>query len=222
MPFLRNRNRPYEPIWHLQLTVLVAIILQLALPSRYYVINMDSRWILIAAEILLLVALSFTTPKQPIFRSISRRINVFLLIGAIGATNLYALARVSDKLLSFGQVVDGRELILSALNIYVTNVIIFALLYWEMDGGGPGQRLKAAPHEQDFLFPQDQNQDYKHPHWQPTFIDYLYLSSTNSMAFSPTDTMPMSRRAKLLMLGQATVSLVAIALVAARAVNILH
>jgi uncharacterized membrane protein len=91
-----------------------------------------------------------------------------------------------------------------------------------MDGGGPGQRLQAPKHEQDFLFPQNQNETYKHPHWQPTFIDYLYVSSTNGMAFSPTDTMPLSRRAKLLMLVQATVSLVAIALVAARAVNILH
>jgi uncharacterized membrane protein len=219
MPFLRNRNRHYEPVWHLQLTVLAAIGLQLALPSRYI---FDSRWILIAAEILLLVALSFTTPKERIFRSISRRINVFLLIAAIGLTNLYALVQVADKLLSIGQVLNGRDLILSAINIYLTNIIIFALLYWEMDGGGPGQRLNAAHHEQDFLFPQEQNQEYKHQLWRPTFIDYLYVSSTNAMAFSPTDTMPLSRRAKLLMLAQATISLVAIALVAARAVNILH
>lgn len=219
MPFLRNRNRQYEPVWHLQLTVLAAIGLQLALPSHYV---FGSRWVLIGAEILLLIALSFTTPKERIFKSISRRINVFLLIFAIGLTNLYALIRVADKLLSAGQIQNGRELILSALNIYLTNLIIFALLYWEMDGGGPGQRMSAEGHEQDFLFPQEQNEDYKHPHWQPTFIDYLYVSSTNAMAFSPTDTMPLSRRAKLLMLGQATISLIAIALVAARAVNILH
>lgn len=218
MPFLRNRNRHYEPVWHLQLTVLAAIALQLALPSHYV---FGSRWVLIAAEILLLITLSFTTPKEPIFRSISRRINVFLLIAAIGLTNLYALIQVADKLLSSGQVHNGRDLILAAINIYLTNIIIFALLYWEMDGGGPGQRLKTPTYEQDFLFPQGQNESYKHPHWQPTFIDYLYVSSTNSMAFSPTDTMPLSRRAKLLMLGQATTSLVTIALVAARAVNIL-
>lgn len=218
MPF-RNRNRQYEPVWHVQLSVLVAIGLQLALPSHYV---FGSRWVLIGAEILLLLALSFTTPKEPIFRSISRRINAFLLIAVIGLTNLYALTQVADKLLGSGQVVNGRDLILSAINIFLTNIIIFGLLYWEMDGGGPGQRLNAKGHEQDFLFPQEQNQDYKHPHWRPTFIDYLYVSSTNSMAFSPTDTMPLSRRAKLLMLAQATVSLVTIALVAARAVNILR
>lgn len=218
MPF-RNRNRHYEPIWHLQLTVLAAIGLQLALPSHYV---FGSRWILIAAEIFLLVALSFTTPKERIFRSLSRRINVILLITAIGLTNVYALVRVADKLLSTGQVYNGRDLILTAINIYLTNVIIFSLLYWEMDGGGPGQRLAVARYEQDFMFPQGQNEDYRHPHWRPTFVDYLYVSSTNSMAFSPTDTMPLSRRAKLLMLAQATISLVAIALVAARAVNILR
>jgi hypothetical protein len=218
MPFLRNRNRQYEPVWHLQITMLAAIGLQLALPSHYV---FGSRWILIAAEALLLIALSFTTPRERIFRSFSRRINVFLLIAAISATNLYALIQLADKLLSSGQVHNGRNLIMSALNIYLTNIIIFGLLYWEMDGGGPGQRLKTAKHEQDFLFPQEQNEEYKHSLWQPTFIDYLYVSATNSMAFSPTDTMPLSRRAKLLMLAQATVSLVAIALVAARAVNIL-
>ena len=218
MPF-RNRNRKYEPVWHVQLSVLAAIGLQLALPSHYV---FGSRWVLIAAEVLLLIALSFTTPKEPIFRSLSRRVNAFLLIAVIGLTNLYALVQVADKLLSSGQVVNGRDLILSAFNIFLTNIIIFGLLYWEMDGGGPGQRQNAAGHEQDFLFPQEQNQDYKHPRWRPTFIDYLYLSSTNSMAFSPTDTMPLSRRAKLLMLAQATVSLVTIALVAARAVNILR
>ncbi len=221
MPFLRNKNRPYEPVWHLQLTVLVAIGLQLALPSRYHILSVNSRWVLVAAEILLLVALSFTTPKERIFRSISRRINVLLLIGAIGVTNFYALFQVTDKLLSPGAVVNGRDLILSALNIYLTNVIVFALLYWEMDGGGPGHRLETIAYEQDFLFPQGQNETYKHPHWRPTFIDYVYVSSTNSMAFSPTDTMPLSRRAKMLMLIQAAISLVTIGLVAARAVNIL-
>lgn len=218
MPF-RNRNRQYEPVWHLQLTVLAAIGLQLTLPSHYV---FGSRWVLIVTEILLLVALSFTTPKEKVFRSLGRRINVFLLIAAIGLTNIYALLQVADKLLGSGQIQNGRDLIMSAINIYLTNIIIFALLYWEMDGGGPGQRLATSAYDQDFMFPQAQNTDYKHPHWRPTFIDYLYVSSTNAMAFSPTDTMPLSRRAKLLMLAQATISLVAIALVAARAINILR
>jgi uncharacterized membrane protein len=90
-----------------------------------------------------------------------------------------------------------------------------------MDGGGPGQRLSRPHHRRDFVFPQMATPHLAASGWRPTFFDYLYVSSTNAMAFSPTDTMPLSQSAKLLMLGQATVSLVTIALVAARAVNIL-
>lgn len=216
--FLRNRYRPHEPLWHLQLTMVAALILQLVLPDRYV---FGSRYLLVGIEILLLIALSLTTPKEPVFQSLKRRLNVFLLVALTGLANAYSLFEVARRLLGHGTIQNGRNLILAALNIYLTNVIIFALWYWEMDSGGPGQRLRTAKHEQDFLFPQQQNPDYKHPEWRPTFIDYLYVSSTNAMAFSPTDTMPLSRRAKLLMLGQATVSLVVVALVAARAVNIL-
>jgi uncharacterized membrane protein len=216
--FLRNKYRTHEPFWQAQLTMLVAIFLQLLLPDQYL---FGSRFVLVVAEVLLLVGLVITTPKERIFRSLSRRVNVLLLLGLTGIANVYSLVKVAQRLLESGHINNGRELILTALNIYLTNLIVFGFLYWEMDGGGPGVRAKAAKYEQDFLFPQNQNEDYRHPQWTPTFIDYLYVSSTNAMAFSPTDTMPLSRRAKLLMLAQATISLVAIALVAARAVNIL-
>jgi uncharacterized membrane protein len=216
--FLRNKHYDREPIWHVQIAMLLAIALQLLLPDNYVFI---SRYLLITVEVLLMVALSFTTPHQPIFKSLSRRINVFLLIALSSLANSYALVKVAQRLLESGHVNNGRILITTALNIYLTNIIIFGLWYWEMDGGGPGERRQTVSHAKDFLFPQDQNPEFKHPGWQPTFTDYLYLSATNGMAFSPTDTLPMSRRAKMLMLGQATISLVAVALVAARAVNIL-
>jgi uncharacterized membrane protein len=216
--FLGNKNLPHEPVWHVQTAMLGAIILQLLLPDHYSIV---SRYLLVSIEALLLVALSYTTPQERIFQSVSRRVNVFLLLILTSVANSYALIQVAQRLLQSGHVNNGQELILTAVNIYLTNIIIFGLVYWEMDGGGPGKRMQAAKHEQDFLFPQEQNESYKHPQWRPTFIDYLYVSSTNGMAFSPTDTMPLSRRAKMLMLAQATISLVAVALVAARAVNIL-
>jgi uncharacterized membrane protein len=217
-PLLRNKYRAHEPLWHVQLTMLAAIVFQLLLPDRYV---FGSRYALVAVEVILLATLSLTTPKEKIFQSLSRRINALLLIGLTGIANGYSLAMVTNKLLQSGRIANGRELIFTALNIYLTNIIIFGLLYWEMDGGGPGARRDAAPHDLDFLFPQSQNPAFKHPDWEPTFIDYLYVSSTNGMAFSPTDTLPLSRRAKMLMLAQATLSLVSVALVAARAVNIL-
>lgn len=216
--FLRNKHYATEPVWHVQLAMVAAIALQLLLPDRYVFL---SRYLLITIEAMLLIAMSFTTPRQPIFKSFSRRINVFLLISLTSFANSYSLIQVARGLLESGHVNNGRELIITALNIYLTNIIIFGLWYWEMDGGGPGERRQTVSHDKDFLFPQDQNPAYRHPGWQPTFTDYLYVSATNGMAFSPTDTLPMSRRAKLLMLFQATISLVAVALVAARAVNIL-
>ncbi len=209
-----------EPVWHLQVAMLLAIFLQLLLPDHF--VFFGSRYLLISMEALLLFSMSFTTPKDGLERSLSRRVNVILLILLAAAANAYSLIAIVRQLLQSGHVHDGRGLILSALNIYLTNIIIFALLYWEMDGGGPLKRLTASKHEQDFLFPQDQHADYKHPTWQPLFIDYVYVSSTNGMAFSPTDTMPLSRRAKVVMLVQATIALVTIGLVAARAVNILN
>lgn len=220
MPGLfKNKHHKTDPVWHVQAAMLVAIVLQLALPDRF---SPGARYVIPVVEMLLLVALAFTTPRKRVFRSLARRLNVFILIAVTSAANAYSLVMVASQLLRGSHAtVNGRELILAALNIYLTNVIAFALWYWEMDGGGPGARQHIEKHEQDFLFPQHQNESYKHPEWKPTFIDYLYVSSTNAMAFSPTDTMPLSRRAKILMLLQATVSLVAIALVAARAVNIL-
>jgi uncharacterized membrane protein len=106
--------------------------------------------------------------------------------------------------------------------IWITNVIIFALWYWELDRGGPVARSKAVHKYPDFMYPQMQAPDLAPEHWEPTFLDYLYVSFTNATAFSPTDTMPLSRWAKMLMMAQASVSLATVALVIARAVNILH
>lgn len=214
-----NKRHAVDPVWHAQIAMIAAVALQVALPDHF---SPGSRFIIPTIEILLVLALGLTTPKERIFRSLARRVNAILLIAITSATNAYSLIMVASQLLKGTHAsTSGKELIIVALNIYLTNIIIFGLWYWEMDGGGPGERARIAKYEQDFLFPQHQNETYKHPEWKPTFVDYLYVSATNAMAFSPTDTMPLSRRAKILMLLQATVSLVAIALVAARAVNIL-
>lgn len=215
----RNKHVPHDPVWPVQIAVLVLVGLQLALPDPYAV---GSRYVIPVVELFLLLALTITTPRQKIFRSIPRRINVFLLIALTSLANAYSLAVITHKLLNDGHVQNGRALILAAINIFLTNIIIFGLWYWEMDGGGPGERMHIAKYEQDFLFPQHHNEDYKHPDWKPTFLDYLYVSSTNAMTFGPADTKPLSRRAKMLMLAQSSISLIVVALVAARAVGILN
>ena len=103
----------------------------------------------------------------------------------------------------------------------LTNVIVFALWFWEGDRGGPAARADADKPHPDFLFPQMQSPELASRDWEPTFLDYFYVAFTNATAFSPTDTMPLSAWAKLLMLTESVISLVTVLLVVARAVNVI-
>jgi len=115
-----------------------------------------------------------------------------------------------------------QQLLLSSASLWVTNILVFALWYWRLDAGGPYQRDKQPGHSNgSFLFPQMTSPELAPPDWEPGFVDYLYVSFTNATAFSPTDVMPMTRWAKLTMLSQSAISVVTVALVIARAVNIL-
>ena len=116
---------------------------------------------------------------------------------------------------------SAARLIVNGGSIYLTNIIAFALLYWELDRGGPAARTHGIEIYPDFLFPQMTSPDLAHPEWEPTFGDYLYVSFTNATAFSPTDVMPLTRPAKAAMALQSTVALATLALVIARAINVL-
>ena len=119
-----------------------------------------------------------------------------------------------------GKAGAAPSLLLDAINIWATNVFALALWYWNIDRGGPALRGVRPYTQPDFLFPQMALKQFEG--WTPGFIDYLFLAFTNSTAFSPADTMPLSHRAKLLMMAEASSSLLVIALVAARAVGILN
>jgi len=218
LKFWRQSNdTPLEPLWHVQLAVVVALVLYLLLPDKLII---GPRWIVPTLEALLLVGLVSVTPQKLLYESHNRRVLAISLAGLITLANIASLVLLVHFLLTGGKT-DGHQLILSSIEIYLTNIIIFGLWYWELDRGGPGKRSHLNNNDADFLFPQMTTPDLAPKHWYPTFVDYLYVSATNATAFSPTDTMPLSRQAKLLMLTQSFVSLVTIALVAARAVNIL-
>ncbi len=143
----------------------------------------------------------------------NRRRASIALIAVIGAANTSTLAFLIHQLLYHGGV-TGRSLLYGAFSIWVTNVIVFALLYWELDG--------QTEDVTDFAFVQMTDPEVRAKGWHPRFTDYLYVAYTNASAFSPTDTLPLTRRAKMLMLLQSAVSIVTLLLVAARAVNILR
>jgi uncharacterized membrane protein len=210
--------RAGEPLWPAQATLLAAIGLQLLLPDR---LTVGPTWLIPALEGALLVGLFLASPGR-LERDHPRRRSVAIgFIALVSAANVFSLAELTHHLLHAKEPTNGRELIISGMLIWLTNFLIFALWYWEIDRGGPGKRAAGHDTAPDFLFPQMNDDRIEPVHWRPQFIDYLYVSLTNATAFSPTDTMPLSPMAKAVMGVQSLVSLVTLGLIISRAVNVL-
>jgi uncharacterized membrane protein len=207
-----------EPLWPALACVLFAIALQLLLPKR---LTAGPRWLLPALETALLIGLAILSPGRLEGEHRRRRLLAVALTAFVSAANITSLALLSHQLLHHGSQ-NGRELIVSGSLIWLTNVLIFGLWYWETDRGGPGRRAAGRDGPPDFLFPQMNDDRIEPANWRPQFIDYVYVSLTNALALSPTDTMPLSPMAKSIMGIQSLVSLVTIGLIVARAVNILQ
>jgi hypothetical protein len=173
----------------------------------------------VAPELLLVVPLAFSRPHRRLAELGVRRKVVIGLLAVVSLANALLVLAVIASLVR-GQERSGAQLLLKAATVWATNVIAFGLWYWAFDRGGPVRRRRPNRPRPDFQFPQMENPELAPPHWQPELVDYLYVSFTNSIAFSPTDAMPLSRWAKLLMLSESAISAVTILLVAARAVNI--
>ena len=204
--------------------MLAAILLQVGVSPR---LTVGPRWLLPALEGVLLIGLEATTPRgrvredHPVRRRVA--IGLIAIVNAANAISLYLLAH---ELLN-EHISNGRALILSGMAIWLTNVLIFALWYWQLDRGGPANRARRLdPHtpegRPDFVFSQmDSGRPYTPDDWMPEFLDYLALAVTTATTFSAADTVPISRQAKALMSTQALISLVTIGLIISRAVGIL-
>jgi hypothetical protein len=206
-----------EPFWQAQLAVLATLVLYVALPGR---LTIGPNWLPGLVGILLLGGLAVSTPYRHHTQSPIRRRASIALIALVSVANLTALGQLIHLLLEPNSLV-GRDLIVSAGQIWLTNVVVFGLWFWEIDRGGPHMRTKPDPRVPDFLFPQMTVPELPFGDWRPSFLDYLYVAFTNASAFSPTDAMPLSVRVKYLMQVEAMASFLTVGLVAARAVNIL-
>jgi uncharacterized membrane protein len=207
----------HHPFWGPALVVAGAIVLDLGLPDR---ITIGPIWLLPAFEGLLLLALVLWAPRAGVRHAPIRRKVSIALIALVSLTNVVSLVLLCHYLLKGGKA-NGHPLILGGIVLWVTNVLLFGLWYWQLDRGGPIERALSPDRLPDFLFPQMQEKRYAPPDWRPGLVDYLYVSFTNATAFSPTDTMPLTQNAKWLMSIQALTALLTIGLVLARAVNIL-
>nr|WP_228768790.1 hypothetical protein [Mycolicibacterium malmesburyense] len=200
------------------IAVLAVMALQVAIPKDYTLVP---RWPLLLSEGLLLLALLAINPRVMTRRTRVGRYATWVLLTAITADNTLSAVVLAVGILGGGESNDAAVLLGSGASIIVTNVIVFGIWYWELDRGGPFARHAGERPYPDFLFPQMATPDVAEPDWRPTFVDYLYVSVTNVMAFSPTDTMPLARWAKMMMTVQAMVALGTAGLVIARAVNVL-
>ncbi len=200
------------------LAIVAAIALQLVLPSRLVI---HPSWLLPSLEMALGLGLVIANPRRIDRTSTVIRAASVGLTALISLANAWASAQLIDGLIN-GTNGDNASLLLGrGASVYITNILVFALWYWEWDRGGPVARAQGSGGYPDFLFPQMSTPEAAPAEWKPTFLDYLYLSFTNATAFSPTDTMPLARWAKMLMLLQSAVALLTVGLVIARAVNVL-
>ncbi len=214
--------RPGDPEsrWPVLFALITAIVVQRLIPEQYTLVP---RWPLISLEVALVLVLLVLNPVRLSRSTVTGKYVSWVLLAAITVDNTLSAFHLDRKIVT-GAVSNNPAVLLGGgAGIFVTNIIVFGVWFWELDRGGPFARKAGENPYPDFMFPQMSGvpAQVARPDWRPTFVDYLYVSITNVMAFSPTDTMPLSARAKLLMTVQATVAVSTLVLVVARAVNVL-
>jgi uncharacterized membrane protein len=207
-----------ESRWLAVTCIAVAAVLQFHLPEKLTV-GPSALMPVVTAGILgvLLVA----NPKGISALARDVRALSIALVALINISNVASLGLLLHQLLNTSKL-SGRTLIFSAVEIWLTSVIVYALWLWELDRGGPRARVRGVKVDPDLLFPQMTDPSLTSTPWRPSFVDYLYVSLTNSTAFSPTDTLPLTTRMKAILAAESLTSLATIAVVGARAVNILR
>ena len=207
-----------EARWPMAGAVVAAMVLTILLPDS---VRAGPAWLLPVVEGVLLIALIAGDPGRIDRRSRALRALSVVLVAVLAFGALWSTVVLIDDLIHGGAVTNSAtDLLEAGAIVWVSNNIAFALLYWELDGGGAAARAHRPPAAADFAFPQQLNPHLGRETWRPRFVDYLYLGFTNATAFSPTDVMPLEPRAKVAMTVQSVISLAILGLVIARAVNV--
>jgi hypothetical protein len=209
-----NDENVKEPRWLALTATLATGLVYAALPSD---LSVHPRWLLLG----IMIAIAICSVISHHFEhNRANKIIGYAASGILTIAMVWSLGRLVAAIP--GHAIDPKALLRSAAALWVTNILVFALWYWRLDAGGPHEREKVPGHKQGaFLFPQMNFAGKSDPNWSPYFVDYLFLAFNTATAFSPTDTPALSRWAKVMMMIQATISLMVIGILAARAVNIL-
>lgn len=214
-------QRRLEPRWPVALAVLASALLLGMLPDRIRLFPAGLSWALGLMTAIPIIGAGLKGARIPRWLRAER--TAILLLFVLGAVAMVVnLINVVTAMVERPQDVNGLQLLSSSIGVWITNVIIFALLYWQIDRGGPERRLNQESARPDWLFPQESAPHEDVPQdWRPAFVDYLYLAYSTATAFSTADVMPLTARAKLLMMLESAFSLMTVVVVASRAINIL-
>jgi len=210
----RREARVEASVFALAACALLVLLGLVSMAASWELVGV-SGWIwfvLTVPELLLVGALALDAP-----RTVDVTMILVVVLANLGGLGLLIASLVTEK----SRDLSGGQLLMSGAIVWLTNVIVFGLLYWSLDAGGPRTRARRGRRRPDFWFPQDDNDRLARGGWYPRLEDYAYVALTNGIAFSPTDAMPLTRRAKTLMGLDAMISVGAVLLVAARAVNVL-
>jgi hypothetical protein len=208
-----------EPRWPVALAIVAVVFLVVLMPERIRLFPAWFPYVVGIALILPMAGVGLTAGKARWLR-VERTI-MLLFVVVMGVGTLVNLANLIGTMVRRSAEIGGVQLLTSSIAAWVTNVLTFSLLYWQIDRGGPEARVNNASTRPDWLFPQTGAPEDAPPDWRPTFVDYLFLGFSTATAFSPTDALPLTSRAKMLMMLESTISLVTIVVVASRAINIL-
>jgi hypothetical protein len=216
----RKGSAPVEARWPVGIAIAGALLLLEILPDRIRVLPSWVLWATAGAVLAPLVLVGLSASKA-FWQRVETAVTL-AFVGVAGLGNLGFLSELLNDVIGRRGPVSGLALLSSSVAVWCVNVLMFSLLYWQMDRGGPSRRSAAADTLRDWSFPQDSAPEGEvRPGWKPTYPDYLFLSFSTATAFSTTEVAPFTTRAKMLMMVEASISLMTLALVAARAINIL-
>ncbi len=208
-----------EPRWPVLLTTVAVFAILAVLPGRIRLFPIGVPCIAAIVVIAPMAGVGLTAGHRWWLRV--ERASTFLFFGVTAVTTYGTLSYLVRAMARRSGEISGLQLLSSSVAVWAVNILMFSLLYWQMDRGGPEARANGTGTRPDWLFPQEGVPEAVPPEWRPIFVDYLFLGFSTATAFSPTDTLPLTSRAKMLMMLESAFSLVTIVLVASRAINIL-
>jgi len=214
-----EQKQRVERRWPVILSVLIVLLVLAMLPSRIRLLPHWSPYVLVTVLILPMAGVWLSRGQSHWL--MAERVTSLLFSLIIEAVTLMTLWYLIVEMMDQPAIFSGRQLLMSSVGAWFINVLAFSIVYWQIDRGGPEARANNTGKRPDWIFPQTGVPEEAPPGWQPTYVDYLYLSFTTATAFSTTDVTPLTARAKMLMMLESGVSLSTLVVVASRAINIL-